>query len=454
MASTLMRRRIGWRALFLVLALVTAHFFVVLIPEAHAWHISVNPPNNHVGAGGKVVYTVSVDYDPGEVLGFVPLVQLITDPIAGLTITFSPETHVIPFTSTMTVQVDSSFSHPGPLTIHVYAHLNPGSPFPGPDDKVADVGLVVFTTPTVITTTAGPVSGTDWVVLSVGLSPANPQVGDAVTLSMDMTALSSSMSFPQDVVVECQIDPPASSGGTECFFGTVTFPGPTGQSFTVTSKTPWATTPGTHTLMWDIATTGDSNPGNNGKTISFTVVQATATFQFDYRILVSPSEQSVTPGASAVYAVSVNLIAGPAQNVALSLSGPADMMAAGKLSGAFNPSSGKPDPTFSSTLTIKTTSSVSPGRFSMTVTGSGGGRVHTATFDLVVLGTPTTVTPPQTSTTIVTTTGTTIPPPGPSFPDLTWIIIGILVVLIVIFAAFALRGRQPAYQPPPMDDAS
>jgi ribosomal protein L40E len=128
------------------------------------------------------------------------------------------------------------------------------------------------------------------------------------------------------------------------------------------------------------------------------------------------------------------------------------MMAAGKLSGAFNPSSGKPDPTFSSTLTIKTTSSVSPGRFSMTVTGSGGGRVHTTTFDLVVLSAPTTVTSPmphQTSTTIVAATKTTAPPSGPSFPDLTWIMIGILVVLIVIFAALALRRRQPAYEPAP-----
>ena len=263
--------------------------------------------------------------------------------------------------------------------------------------------------------------------------------------------------------------------------------------------------------------------------------------QFDFGLSISPTERTVTPGSSATFTVTVNLVAGSAQNVVLSLSGPPDMMASGVVSGTFSPSSG--NPAYTSVLTLATTSSVSPGSYSLTVTGTGGGKTRTATISLIVSqaaefridvtpasqtvnqgetasysisvvgvrgfnsavslsvsglpsgtngvlsvpsGTPNfsstlTVTsqryvPTGSFTLTITGTGgeltrianvvlivnpakTTLPPPtqttttvqplGPGFPDLTWIIIGILAVLIVIFAALALRRRQPATQPTP-----
>jgi ribosomal protein L40E len=263
--------------------------------------------------------------------------------------------------------------------------------------------------------------------------------------------------------------------------------------------------------------------------------------QFDFELSISPTERTVAPGGSATFTVTVSLVAGSAQNVLLSLSGPPDMMASGVVSGTFSPSSG--NPAYTSVLTLATTSSVSPGSYSLTVTGTGGGKTRTATMSLIVSqaaefridvtpdsqtvnqgetasysisvvgiggfnsavsltvsglpsgsngvlsvpsGTPNffstlTVTLPgnvptgsftltitgtggdltkianavlnvnPTKTTLPppTQTTTTVQPPGPSFPDLTWIIVGILAVLIVIFAALALRRRQPAYQPTP-----
>ena len=260
--------------------------------------------------------------------------------------------------------------------------------------------------------------------------------------------------------------------------------------------------------------------------------------QFDFELSISPTERTVTPGSSATFTVTVSLVAGSAQNVVLSLSGPPDMMASGVVSGTFSPSSG--NPAYTSVLTLATTSSVSPGSYSLTVTGTDGGKTRTATISLIVSqefridvtpasqtvnqgetasysisvvgiggfnsavsltvsglpsgtngvlsvpsGTPnffSTLTvklpdnvPTGSFTLTITGTGddvtkianallnvnpakttlpptqttTTVQPAGPGLPDLTWVIIGILAVLIVIFAALALRRRQPAYQPTP-----
>ncbi len=216
-------------------------------------------------------------------------------------------------------------------------------------------------------------AGTDWAALSVGLNPAAPRVGDSVTFRMIMSALSTSGSYPQNVAVQCQVD------GAPCGSGTVTYPGPTGVSFTVTTITPWPATLGTHTLTWSVSTAGDPNPSNNVMSTTFTVQPAQA--QFDFGVSVSPPEQTVTPGGTATFGVNVNLVAGSTENVILSLSG-----APSGITGVFDPPSG--NPSFSSTLRLSTTSSLSPGSYSMIVTGTGGGRTHTASIVLVVSQAP------------------------------------------------------------------
>ena len=112
----------------------------------------------------------------------------------------------------------------------------------------------------------GPASvSTDWTIQSVSLTPPTPQVGDPVTFSAVLTALSSSSSYPQSVDVECTID------GISCGGGSVSYPGPTDNPATVSAQTTWTATPGTHTLTWSVSTNNDPNPSNNVMSISFTV---------------------------------------------------------------------------------------------------------------------------------------------------------------------------------------
>jgi ribosomal protein L40E len=305
----------------------------------------------------------------------------------------------------------------------------------------------------------------EWTVEPVGLMKTDPNtVNNHVSLPFSVGPTAPAFDFtlsvsPTSVTVK--------QGDTAHYMVQVTYSDPS-YAGTVIHIQVAGLGPG---MDWDLAESGDlaitTGPATPTGTYTITATgsamgvthQASAALivtagqpppaQFDFGLSISPMERAVSPGGSGTYTVTVNLVAGSAQDVALSLSGPADMMAAGILSGAFNPSSGRPDPAFSSTLMITTGPSIPSGRFSLTVTGSGGGRVHTATFDLVVLSASTTATNPPSPPQTVTMTATTAPPLVPGFPDLTWITIGILAVLIVIFAALALRRRQPAYQPTP-----
>jgi hypothetical protein len=226
---------------------------------------------------------------------------------------------------------------------------------------------------TTATTPAG--SATDWAVTSVSLSPPNPHVGDQVTFSMVMTALSSPAPFPQSFSAQCVID------GASCGGGSLTYSGPIGAPYTVSAQTPWTATPGAHTLAWGVATIPvglDPNKSNNAMSKSFTVAPQA---QFDFSISISPPQQTVTPGAGTSYTVTVNLASGAAQGVTLSLEGtPAGV------SGSFSPTSGSPP--FSSTLSVTTMSTAFPGTLTLTVTGSGGGVTRKADVALTVSQAP------------------------------------------------------------------
>lgn len=120
----------------------------------------------------------------------------------------------------------------------------------------------------VSSSSSSSIPSSDWAVSSVGLNPLNPHPGDSVTFTMTMNLLSTSGSIPQMVSVQCQLDDQSCGGGT------VAYPGPVGQPFTVQSNTPWVATAGTHTLVWSIDSTNDPNPANNVMSTSFTVQPA------------------------------------------------------------------------------------------------------------------------------------------------------------------------------------
>jgi len=72
---------------------------------------------------------------------------------------------------------------------------------------------------------------TDWAIAAVGTTPKHPQAGDSVTLGAILVAISSTVSFPQSVVVGCTID------GIPWGGGTILYPGPKGTSYIVSAQT-------------------------------------------------------------------------------------------------------------------------------------------------------------------------------------------------------------------------
>jgi len=96
----------------------------------------------------------------------------------------------------------------------------------------------------------------------------------------------------------------------------------------------------------------------------------------DFGVSVSPSTQTVAPGASATYTVSVSSIGGSTQTVALSVSG----LPSG-VTGSFSPTSVTAGG--SSTLTV-TASSTATGSGSFNITGTSGATSHSTSASVTV----------------------------------------------------------------------
>ena len=112
---------------------------------------------------------------------------------------------------------------------------------------------------------------------------------------------------------------------------------------------------------------------------------------FDFSLSASPQQQNITPGGSATYTLTVGLISGTTQSVALTVSG-----APSGVTASLSPTSGTPP--FGSTLSVTATSSASPGAVTLTVSGNGGGVSRSAPITLVVSQAPDfriNVTPPS-----------------------------------------------------------
>jgi len=248
-----------------------------------------------------------------------------------------------------------------------------------------------------ITPTLPPpaIAETDWAITLVSTAPQNPQAGTPVTLSAVLVALSSTVSFPQSVAVECTID------GIPWASGTVLYPGPAGNPYLMNAQNPWIATPGTHTLTWSVSTQNDPNPSNNVMSTTFVVAPAIQTTVqtstqpvststqplADFTIGATPPSQSVLQGQTVSYSVNVDALNGFNSQVSLSVAG----LPPGA-NGVFSDPSGTPN--FSSTLTVTLPTDVSIGAYTLTVTGNGGGLTHIANLVLTVNAAPTT----QTST--------------------------------------------------------
>jgi hypothetical protein len=221
-------------------------------------------------------------------------------------------------------------------------------------------------------TTLPAVASTDWAVGSVGIQPSSPHVGDPVTLQATVIVLSTTGGYPQHLVAQCVLD------GNSCGSGTITYPGPTGVPFTVTSGSKWMATVGTHTLSWQVSTANDPNPGNNFGSYTFSIAAPTP---FDFDISASPNSLTLQPSQTQSATVAVNLKGGTAQPVSLMVSGQPSGVTA-----SLSPTSGTP--TFSSTMTIAVSSTVGSGTYTLTIAASGGGQSHSTSLVLTISQAP------------------------------------------------------------------
>ncbi len=154
-------------------------------------------------------------------------------------------------------------------------------------------------------------------------------------------------------------------------------------SSTLTVDTSAATSPGTYTITVTASGAGQT------KTASATL---SISEESDFSVSVSPLSAEISQGDSAIYTVTINEDGDFDQSVTLVTSG----LPSGASPG-FSPSSGKP--VFTSTLTIDTKESISPGSFTVTIDASGGGKTHSATVTLIVKEKPQEATPSTTMTT-------------------------------------------------------
>jgi hypothetical protein len=241
------------------------------------WDLVVSPVSRNVAPGGSTSFAVSITGSSGGTS-----IQLVAAAI-GISWAFSVNNQPAPFDSIMTVSVPAGTPE-GSYEMKVFGHPV-GTSFPGPDDKVKVVTVIV-----VGGSGTGGAATTDWAVLSVASNPAAPRPGDAVTFSMTMTLLSTTGTFPQTVDVQCTVD------GVSCGSGTVSHSGPVGVPMNVHTESPWIAVAGTHSLIWVVSGANDPNPGNDIMTTSFTTFAETTTAS---AISSSPVEASTTRPATA-----------------------------------------------------------------------------------------------------------------------------------------------------------
>ena len=160
---------------------------------------------------------------------------------------------------------------------------------------------------------------------------------------------------------------------------------PTGASATFTPTSIAAPGSGTSTLKltagtaatgtYNLTVTGTGGGKTHTAAVSFTV---TGTATPDFALAVSPTAVSVAAGSSGNATATTTVTGGFNSAVALSVSG----LPTGA-SGSFSPASIAAPGAGSSTLAINTGTAVA-GTYNLTVTGTGGGKTHTAPLTLTI----------------------------------------------------------------------
>jgi len=229
---------------------------------------------------------------------------------------------------------------------------------------------------------------------TIDVSPTSGSVaqGGSITATVSISSIAG---FAETVSLSATGLPSGATASFSPFSGVPSF------SSTLTISTASTISTGTYSIT--VTGTG------GGKTHSCTYTLTVAVP--DFSISVSPTFGSAVQGVSVTAIVSPASVGGFSETVSLSASG----LPSGATT-TFSPPSGTPG--FDSTLTISTASTTPAGTYSITITGTGGEKTHSATFSLTV----------------------TTAPPTP-FP---WeLLVGIIVVILIVIAAIFLYRRKP-----------
>jgi len=309
------------------------------ITTVYAWDLIVSPGSKTIPPGGSDSFSVSIT---GAIPGNPKVQLLLAIPVIGITVAFTTNNIPAPYSSTMIVQVDPSKPSGIYNVLTVLAHPE-GTPF-GPDDKVANVKIII----------GEPFD------FGIQLSPPSVTVKQGETAHYQILI---SYSDPSYSGTSITVDAPIPGPGMNVQL--VQYPP------ALNVLTSQSTPPGSYTVVL----TGSAG-GKVHQTSAALNVQP-AEQPFDFSVSASPPQQTIAPGGSTTYGIQVNLVAGSAQNVVLTVSG-----APSGVSPSLNPTSGTP--TFSSILTLSTASSLAPGQYVMTIQGTAGAVTRSTTVTLIV----------------------------------------------------------------------
>ncbi|MEM2226602.1 MAG: YCF48-related protein [Candidatus Bathyarchaeia archaeon] len=215
-----------------------------------------------------------------------------------------------------------------------------------------------------------------------GIAVAAPLIEIAAGSSKNLTlTITSAAGFSAPVALSVSGEPP----GVSHSFSPPSVTPPAGGSANsnMTINVAASAAPGTYTLT----ITGTSGALSHSVTVDLTITAPPPAFDFEIAAT-SPSSVSIILGQTANFDLSINLLSGSPQPVALSASGVPPGATA-----SFTAPSGSPP--FVTTFSITTTASTIPGTYGIVITGTGGGISRTLSLTLILAtSTATTTTGP------------------------------------------------------------
>jgi hypothetical protein len=310
-----------------------------IVPSTAAdFSISVSPSSQTLNPGNSTTYTVTI----GALNGFSGVVTLSASGLpSGASAGFSPATITGSGTSTMTVTTGTG-APTGNSTLSITG--TSGS-------------LTHSATATLVVASAADFS----IFASPSSQTVNP--GNSTTYTVTIGALNG---FSGVVTLSASGLPAGASAG----FSPATITGSGTSTMTVTTGT------GTLTGNSTLSITGSSGTLTHSATATLVVAVLVSP---DFSIAVSPSSQTVNPGNSTTYTVTIGALDGFSGVVTLSASGLPSGASAG-----FSPATITGSGT--STMTVTDGTNTSLGTSALTLSGTSGSTVHSATANLVVIG--------------------------------------------------------------------